>query len=224
VAYLLTMPADDRDPALVLGIDPAAPENALTAGSTDPTSLDTDLPPRLSGPIHVDEPRRLRLEAWQAPAPPPVRERDDELLPDPPKGEFGGRLAGYAAGTPMRRLLFALVVVFVAGGVALLVWFTRTREPEHPQQFQLPPGSELSERPRTMVWSSGSARLGLDREPPGLLAVELPDRTLRLADGSDRAQFKVDVEGGKTRTVKVLFGEVVEELAPGARPRIKAAD
>jgi len=115
-------------------------------------------------------------------------------------------------------------VVFVAGGVALLVWYTRTREPVHAQQFQLPEGSELSSRPRTMVWSGGQARLGLDRAPPGLLAIELPDRTLRLADGCDQAQFKVVVEDGRTKTLKVLFGEVTEELGPGARPKLKAAE
>ena len=121
-------------------------------------------------------------------------------------------------------MLFALVLVLVAGGVGLLGWFTRNREVVHPQQFQLPAGSEMSSRPRTMVWSGGAARLGLDRAEPGLLAVELPDRTLRLADGCDQAQFKVEVEDGKTTKLKVLFGEVVEELGPGARPKLKPAE
>ena len=188
------MPADDLDPVLAAEIE------TTTSAPVKPLDLDGVL---------------------KAPEPPPVRERDDELLPDPPKGEHGGRLAGYAAGAGMRRLLFGLVVVFVAGIVALAVWFTRTREPEHVQQFQLPEGSVMSERPRTMVWSGGRARLGLDRAPPGLLAVELPDRTLRLADGCDQAQFKVDVEDGRTKSLKVVFGEVIEELGPGARPKIK---
>lgn len=207
------MAADDLDPA-------------LSPGSSDPDAVPTD---DLGRPLTAGDANPFAtpiadIDAkWQAPAPPPVRERDDELLPDPPKLEHGGRLAGYAAGSGMRKLLFALVVIFVAGGVGLVVWFTRNREPVHPEQFQLPPGSELSERPRTMVWTGGAARLGLDREPPGLLAIELPDRTLRLADGCDQAQFKVDVEGGQTRQVKVLFGEIVEELAPGAKPRIKPA-
>jgi hypothetical protein len=187
------MPAEDQDPAQAIETTTSAPE-----------------------------PRPVSFDAFKAPEPPPTRERDDELLRDPPKLEHGGRLAGYAAGSRMRRVIAALVVVFVAGGVALLVWFTRTREPAHVQQFQLPEGSEMSSRPRTMVWSGGPARLGLDRAPPGLLAVELPDRTLRLADGCDQAQFKVDVEDGRTKTVKVIFGDVVEELGPGAAPRIKA--
>lgn len=200
------MPADDLDPAL-------ATELETTTSAPDPLSVDLDAAFVAPHPYGVG-----------TPAPPPVRERDDELLPNPPMGQHGGRLAGYAAGSGMRRLLFALVVVFVAGGVALLVWYTRTREPVHAQQFQLPEGSEMSARPRTMVWSGGQARLGLDRAPPGLLAIELPDRTLRLAEGCDQAQFKVDVEDGRTKTLKVLFGEVTEELGPGARPKLKAAE
>jgi hypothetical protein len=207
---MISMPADDLDPS-------------LAPGSSDPDAT-PELGPVARSPFRLgaDAPAVTDLDnAWQAPAPVPTRERDDELLADPPKLEHGGRLAGYAAGTVMRRVLFALVVVLVAGGVALVVWFTRTREPTHAQQFQLPEGSEMSSRPRTMVWSGGAARLGLDRAPPGLLAVELPDRTLRLADGSDQAQFKVEVEDGKTKRLKVLFGEVVEELQPGAEPRLK---
>ena len=69
-----------------------------------------------------------------------------------------------------------------------------------------------------MAWSGGKARLGLDRQPPGILAIELPDRTLRLAEGSDQAQLKLEVRDGKTVELKVLFGAIVEELGPGARP------
>lgn len=188
------MSVDDLDPAKATETTTSAPEPA---------------------PIKLDE-------VLKTPEAPPVRERDDELLPDPPKQAHGGRLAGYAAASGVRRLLFALVIVFVVGGVALVVWFTRTREPSHVPQFQLPEGSVLSDRPRTMVWSSGAARLGLNREPPGLMAIELPDRTLRLADGSDQAMLKVDVEDGQTKAIKVEFGDVVEELGPGAAPRLKA--
>src|SRR5687768_9487436 len=100
------MPADDLDPALATEIE-------TTTSAPDPLSVNIDAVAR--------HPYGVRTIA-----PPPPRERDDELLPDPPMGEHGGRLAGYAAGSGMRRLLFALVVVFVAGGVALLVWYTRT--------------------------------------------------------------------------------------------------
>ena len=156
------------------------------------------------------------------PTPPttiPPRERDDELMDIvPPSDYHRGRLGGYAAGAPMRRLFYALVIVFVIGGVVLVSWWVRNRPNLHPQQFQLPAGTDLDARPRTMAWSGGKARLGLDRQPPGILSIELPDRTLRLAEGSDQAQLKVEVRNGKTVELKVLFGAVVEELAADAQP------
>lgn len=69
-----------------------------------------------------------------------------------------------------------------------------------------------------LTWSEGKARLGLSREPPGVHTIELPDRTLTLADGVDMAQFKVVVEAGKTTALEVLSGEIVEQLKPGAAP------
>jgi len=111
-----------------------------------------------------------------------------------------------------------VLVVFVISGVLVVSWWARNRPPAHPQQFQLPAGTDLDSRPRTMAWSGGKARLGLDRQPPGILAIELPDRTLRLAEGSDQAQLKVEVRDGKTVALKVLFGAVVEELGADATP------
>lgn len=171
----------------------------------------------------ADEPR-ARLEGDLAgelrkAEPPPPRERDDELMADPPVGVHHlGRLEGYRQGGRMRMLLALMAVVFAAGGVALVVWFVRTRPPVHAQQFELPAGSDLDARPRVMAWSGGKARLGLDRKPPGVLQIDLPDRSLKLADGCDQAQMKLDVEDGKTTELRVIFGEVVEELKPGARP------
>jgi hypothetical protein len=171
----------------------------------------------------ADEPR-ARLEGDLASElrkaePPPPRERDDELMADPPVGVHHlGRLEGYRQGGRMRMLLALMAVVFAAGGVALVVWFVRTRPPVHAQQFELPAGSDLDARPRVMAWSGGKARLGLDRKPPGVLQIDLPDRSLKLADGCDQAQMKLDVEDGKTTELRVIFGEVVEELKPGARP------
>jgi len=150
---------------------------------------------------------------------PPPRDRDDELMDNPPVGDYHrGRLGGHEQGRRMRRIFAMVAVALVVVGVALMVWYVRTRPPQHASQFELPAGSELEGRPRVMTWTGGKARLGLDRKPPGVLEISLPDRTLRLAEGSDQAQFKVDVEDGKTVALKVLFGEVVEELAPGARP------
>ena len=44
---------------------------------------------------------------------------------------------------------------------------------------------------------------------------------MRLAEGSDQAQLKVEVRDGKTVELKVLFGQVVEELAADARPLLE---
>lgn len=146
--------------------------------------------------------------------------RDDELLADPPQGEHHrGRLAGYEAGRGARRLLLLGLLVGLVGTAGAWFWYvTREPPPPRPRQFQLPAGTDASERPRVFTWSEGKAQLGLSREPPGVEAVELPDRTLRLAPGSDLARFKVVVADGATSVLEVLSGAVVEELKPGATP------
>jgi hypothetical protein len=196
------------------------PEKVETGAAGAPQSLAAELfadtlPDALPGELTA----ALRPEAKPAPSTIPPRERDDELLTDLPPALYNrGRLGGYAEGAPMRRVFYAMVLVLAIGGVLLVGWFVRNRPPVHPQQYQLPAGTELDARPRTMAWSGGKARLGLDRQPPGILAIELPDRTLRLAEDSNQAQLKVEVRDGKTVELKVLFGDVVEELAPNARP------
>lgn len=203
----------DRDPG---DLDRAPTSPLAREGLADP--LADPLPDPLS------EQPRVRLEGdiagvQRGTTLPPPRARDDELMDNPPVGDYHrGRLGGYRQGSRMRLVFAALIIAFIAGGVALMVWYTRTRPPAHAEQYQLPAGSELEGRPRSMSWTGGKARLGLDRAPPGVLEIELPDRTLRLADGSDQAQMKLEVEAGKTVALKVLFGEVVEDLHPGARP------
>lgn len=152
---------------------------------------------------------------------PPKPARDDELLAELPPADYNrGRLAGYDAGRRARRALLAgLGILLVGTCVGWYFYVTAERAPTS-RQFQLPPGTDLSARPRVLTWSQGKARLGLSREPPGVDTVELPDRTLRLADGSDMAQFKVVVEDGKTTALEVVSGVVVEELKPGAAPLI----
>lgn len=199
-------------------------EEVETRPAAAPPSLAAELfadtlPDALPGELR--ENRRPKLEPTP-PKPIPQRERDDELMTDLPPADYNrGRLGGHAAGAPMRRVFYAMVIVLVIGGVLLVSWWARNRPPMHPQQFQLPAGTDLDARPRTMAWSGGKARLGLDRQPPGILAIELPDRTLRLAEGSDQAQLKVEVREGKTVELKVLFGQVVEELAADARPLLE---
>ena len=216
------MAVPDRDPGDLerAGLAPTSP--LAREGLADP--LADPLPDPLS------EQPRVRLEGDLAGVErgttlPPPRERDDELMDNPPVGDYHrGRLGGERHGSRMRLIFGLLVVGFIAGGVALMVWYQRNRPPEHAEQFKLPAGSELEGRPRVMRWTGGKARLGLDRTPPGVLEIALPDRTLRLADGSDQAQMKLEVEDGKTVALKVLFGEVVEDLQPGARPLLGAAD
>lgn len=158
---------------------------------------------------------------WRPVAAPPTSERDDELLPDPPAGEHHlGRLAGYRAARKVRLVLLACLAVLFT--VTAVVWYQWARPaPASSRQFQLPPGTDLSARPRVLTWSSGKARLGLSREPPGVDTVELPDRTLRLAAGSDLAQFKVVVEDDRTVAIEIVSGAIVEDLKPGATPLLR---
>jgi hypothetical protein len=158
---------------------------------------------------------------WRKVVPPPASDRDDELLAGLPRGEHHrGRLAGYSAGNRIRFIFLACLAVLFTG--TIFAWYHWARRGERPQtavrQFQLPPGTDVAERPRVLTWSEGKARLGLSREPPGVHTIELPDRTLTLADGVDMAQFKVVVEAGKTTALEVLSGEIVEQLKPGAAP------
>lgn len=156
---------------------------------------------------------------WRPPAAPPASERDDELLSDLPRGEHHrGRLAGYSAGNRARLVLIACLALLFTG--TIVAWYKWARRGEAPtaRQFQLPPGTDTSDRPRVLTWSEGKARLGLSREPPGVHTIELPDRTLTLADGSDMAQFKVAVEAGETTALEVVSGAIVEQLKPGAKP------
>lgn len=145
---------------------------------------------------------------------PPYRQassRDDELMADPPRGDHHlGRFAGYSAAHRVRR---RIVSVLVLAGVASIVAYQQyaaylTHKYEHP--FELPPGTDTSTRPRALHWSDGEARLGLSREPPSVEAIHLPDKTIRLADGCDHAQVRVDVIDGRTVAVETLVGEIVE--------------
>lgn len=168
----------------------------------------------------VDPPPADVATDWRPVEAPPPSARDDELLRNPPPGEHHrGRFAGYDAGRRVRRILLACLAVLVVGTVfAWYQWARRGPKPAVVQQFQLPAGTDTSDRPRVLTWSQGQARLGLSREPPGVHTIELPDRTLRLADGADRAQFKVVVADGKTTALELESGRVVEILKEGATP------
>jgi len=168
----------------------------------------------------VDPPPTDVPADWRPLEAPPASARDDELMRDPPPGEHHrGRFAGYDAGRRVRRILLACLAVLVVGTMfAWYQWARRGPPPAVAQQFQLPAGTDTSDRPRVLTWSQGQARLGLSREPPGVHTIELPDRTLKLADGADTAQFRVVVADGKTTAIELESGRVVEVLHPGATP------
>lgn len=148
------------------------------------------------------------------------RDRGDELLADPPTDEdyHLGRFAGYRrAGRVRRNMTIAGLGVTVIAVVAGSYYASYLQQKaQRVPYLQLPPGSDLENRPRTITWSSGQVRLGMHREPPGVTAIDLPDRILHLAEESRSAQVKVKVVDGKTEQVVVLFGKVIEELKPGA--------
>lgn len=148
----------------------------------------------------------------------PIRDRSDELLEAPPRGEHHlGRFAGYRAGTGIRRVIAGVALV---AGIAVVALFVRQQryvaqqeyESKHP--WSLPEGSDLDSRPRTIVWSGGAARLALSREPPGALRIQLPDRIIELAEDCDDAQVRFVIEDGRTTKFQVLSGEVVQLPRP----------
>lgn len=146
------------------------------------------------------------------------RSRDDELLADPPENEHFGSFAGWRAGQRARGLVFGSLVV-VALTVAILSWVLAERR-EYDRLHPLPeveatitPGT-----PRDMTVSDGQFRLGIGREAPSINVVHLPDRDITLADGVEKAQFKVEVADGKTSKITVLTGDIVETLHEGAEP------
>ena len=138
----------------------------------------------------------------------------DELLVDPPAAPAGGSLAGYRAGR-WTRIVFGLVLLAAIAAAIGIYRFIRARQeaernaPVIPS-YALADGEDATGRPRQLVWSSGPARLGLAREPPGVEEIVLPDRRIRLANGCDHAQIKVDVVADRTVSLKVVTGDIVQ--------------
>jgi len=151
----------------------------------------------------------------------PTTGADDELLADPPAGAPPGGLDGYRAGRPL-RIAIAVVMACAIGGTVWQVsrWRDeKTAEAARPTlpEYDLSADVDDDSRPRQLVWSSGEARLGLARVQPGVEEIVLPDRRIRLAPGHDIAQIKVDVQDGKTVSIKVLVGKVIH-LPPAGAP------
>jgi hypothetical protein len=143
----------------------------------------------------------------------PTTGADDELLADPPPGAPPGGLDGYKAGRKLRIGLVAVIVIGIAGTVwQVNRWRDQKRaEESRPTlpEYDLSADVDDGSRPRQLVWSTGEARLGLQRAQPGVEEIVLPDRRIRLAPGHDIAQIKVDVQDGKTVSVKTLVGKVI---------------
>jgi hypothetical protein len=139
----------------------------------------------------------------------------DELLPeDASVPAEGGSLRGYAEGSRVRRRIYGVLiigtVVAVIGG-QLYVHYLDHKEHNPVPRYELAPGTTEEVRPNTIEWTSGFARLGLSRTEPAIEAIILPDRILRLAEGSDHAQVKVNVVDGRTVELKIITGEIVSE-------------
>jgi len=181
------------------------------------------------GPAPDDAPDPPRRAAWEQELGPelppdaakaasdrPARDRSDELLADPPHLPVMGALTGDRDGRRVRRriqlALFVGVVLAIYGGHRYAKWLEAQQNLPPTPAYQLAEGSEGESRPDALVWTEGTARLGLSRQDPGVKAIVLPDRVLTLAPGSDHAQVKVDVRDGKTVKLKVLVGEIEETL------------
>jgi hypothetical protein len=159
----------------------------------------------------------------ETPRPAPTTGADDELLPDPPAGAPPGGLDGYKAGRPMRIVLVVLMSAAIGGTVWLVRRWQAERRAEESRptlpEYDLSADVDDGSRPRQLVWSTGEARLGLSRAQPGVEEIVLPDRRIRLAPGHDIAQIKVDVQDGKTVSVKTLVGKVIH-LPPAEDPPV----
>ncbi len=147
------------------------------------------------------------------------RDRDDELLSDPPatRDQLGG-FAGWRAGRNLRWMIVGVFVV-IAIVVAIVSWQRSARD-EYERLHPLPEleATIADGTPREMTVADGQFRLGIARDPPAINVVHLPDRDITLAKGQAKAQFKVEVAQGKTLTLKVLTGKIVETLHEGAEP------
>jgi hypothetical protein len=141
--------------------------------------------------------------------------RDDELLDDPPETDHHlGRIAGYRRGARVRTAVFATLGLSVAAAVLLGRWYAKRLDEElhRPSPtYELAPSETGEGRSRELMWSTGRARLGLSREPPGVQQIRLPDRIVRLADGHDHAQIRVVVRDGETVQLDVIAGQIEQE-------------
>lgn len=203
--------SDDSTPAPAKD-DPAAP--APEPRRRHRPAWEDELGPERPSPS--DAPTSSEAPTAEATEGAPLRDRYNELLADPPHQPTVGALTGYRDGSRTRRRIFVALVVGVGlaiyGGYRYTQWLEEQAKQPPTPAYQLADGAEGESRPDALVWTDGTARLGLSNQEPGVKAIVLPDRVLTLAPGCDHAQVKVDVQGGKTVKLKVLVGEIEETL------------
>lgn len=144
-----------------------------------------------------------------------------ELLEDLPadtSATRGGAFAGWRRGQRLTHTVYAAFVLAIMGGVIGGVVYYKMRRaarmPATPVYTSPPPA-----QPARLSWTEGVARLGLTRRY--VEAIDLPDRTLVLADDCDHAQVVVEVQDGETLRVQVKAGSVQE--LPRQAPLSRAA-
>lgn len=156
---------------------------------------------------------QAKPEAQASPSESSPHARDDELLDELPETDHHlGRFAGWRAARQVRWFVGIALAVAMIVAVTMFVLHTRALRQErlHPLpelEAAITPGT-----PREMTVSDGNMRVGLAAEAPSINILHLPDRDITLAPGAEKAQFKVEVNGGKTTKLVVLTGEVVETL------------
>ena len=193
-------------------LEPAPARDAVAeAKPTRRAAWEDELGPERP-PTSASEPQAAAERPSSSEPTPPGRL--DELLAEPPQLPTQGALTGYREGARVRRRLgFALLVGIVAA-IAIGRWYVKWLEEQADRPptpaYQLAEGAEGESRPDALVWTDGTARLGLSNQDPGVKAIVLPDRVLTLAPGCDHAQVKVEVRDGKTVKLKVLVGEIQE--------------
>jgi hypothetical protein len=175
-------------------------------------------------PRHVGE-RGQRQPAWApqtgdagiSPSADALAELESQLLAEPPAINVAAA-GGFAADRRQAKVRWLLlssglaVLAALVGGWLLLY---RSHEWARLHPYSLPAGTDTSDRPREIHWSSGKARLGLQRDAPAANVIVLPDRELHLAEGCDHAQVYVEVVDDRTVEVDVLIGDIVQrERAP----------
>ena len=142
----------------------------------------------------------------------PTQGRDDELLDDPPDLSQAWSLNAYAAGSRVRRWVYGTLLVGIVGAGVTGYWYVGHLQEQ--RRNRLPTydidTARVDADSRLLVWTDGPARLGLYRDPPGVRAIVLPDRTITLANGCDHAQVKIDVRDGKTVKILVLVGRITQ--------------